>query len=72
MLLLVVVAQFERAQHLELGLRAAGRRLLVARLRGLRGREPVGTERLEFDDVGAGPRGGFHQRKRAARDRRYG
>ena len=63
--LLVVGAELERAQHLQLGLRAAGRGLLIGRFRSLRGGEPVGAERLEFDHVGARPHGCFHQRERA-------
>src|SRR5258708_40190203 len=63
---LVVLAEFERPQHLELGLFASGGDLLVAGLGGAGGRKLVGAKRLEFDDIGPRPRGGPDQRQGAA------
>ena len=63
-LLLVVLAEFERAQHVELRLRVASGRLLIARFRGACGRELVGAKRLKLDDVGPCPRGRLHQLER--------
>ena len=53
--------EFETAQHGELSLAGLARTLLVHRLGRLGRRQRVGAEGLEFDHVGPGLGGGFHQ-----------